>query len=95
MRASGSELVWDLVFEIEFSSGMVMVVPVVFPLGYTIIILLGLVLNNSFGTWEGSLVVVSLGTLSGFIIDTGEGFLLYYHWDFQLDTHLNRLVISD
>ena len=76
MRASGSELVWDLVFEIEFSSGMVKVVLVVFPLGYTIIILLGLVLNNSFGTWEGSLVVVSLGTLSGLIIDTGEGFFV-------------------
>ena len=41
-------------------------------LGYSINIILGLVLDNYFGTWEGSLVVVSLVTLSGLVVVTGE-----------------------
>ena len=40
-------------------------------------ILLGLALGNSFVTWEGYLVGVSLDTLVGLVIGTGEGSLVY------------------
>ena len=39
-------------------------------------ILLGLVLGNYFGIWEGSLVGVSLGPPDGLIIGTVEGSLV-------------------
>ena len=55
---------------------MVMVAPVGYPLGYSINMLLGLVLFNSFDTWEGYLVRVSLGTLARLIIVTREGSLV-------------------
>ena len=38
--------------------------------------LLRLALGNYFGPWEGYLVVISLGRLDGFIIGTGEGYLV-------------------
>ena len=55
---------------------MVLGAPVGYPLGYYINILLGLAFFNSLGTWEGSLVVVSLVPLVGLIIGTGEGYLV-------------------
>ena len=55
---------------------MVLVAPFGYPLGYSINIFLGLVLSNSFGTWEVSLVGVLIGTLSDFIIDDVEGYLV-------------------
>ena len=69
---SGSELVWDMEFELGFSVGMVLGAPVEYPLGHSIIMLLGLALDKSFGTWEVSLVGVSLGPLDGLMIGTGE-----------------------
>ena len=38
--------------------------------------LLGLSLGNYFGTWEGTLVEVSLGTLAGLMIGIWEGYLV-------------------
>ena len=38
--------------------------------------LIGLKLGNSFGTWGGYLVGVSLVTLRGLTIGTGEGYLV-------------------
>ena len=68
MITSGSDLGWDLVFELGFSVDMMMVVPIGSPLGYSINMLLGLALVNYFGTWEVSLVGVSLGALDGLMI---------------------------
>ena len=68
----GSKLGWDLGFELGFSVDMVPVAPVGYPLGHYINTLLGLALDNYFGTWEGYLFVVSLGTLDGLMIGTGE-----------------------
>ena len=67
---SGSGLGWDMCFDIILSVVMVIGIPIGYPLGYSINMLLGLELDNYFGTWEISLVVVSLGTLYGLIIDT-------------------------
>ena len=58
-------------FELGFSVDMVLGAPVGTSLGYSINMLLGLILYNYFGTWKGSLVVISLGALDGLIIDTG------------------------
>ena len=74
MRTSGFDIGWSLVFEIVFSVEMVLIAPVGYPLGYSINIFLGLVIDNYFGTWEGSLVVVSLGALAGLVVVTGEGY---------------------
>ena len=49
--------------------------PVGYTLGYSINMLLGLALENSFRSWEGYLVVVSLVPLDGLVIGTGEGYL--------------------
>ena len=43
---------------------------------YSINMLIGLVLYNYFGTWEGYLVVISLDTLVDLVIGTGEGYLV-------------------
>ena len=53
-----------------------MVIPVGSPLGYFIIIFLGLALFNSFGTQEEYLVIVSLVILTGLIICAVEGSLV-------------------
>ena len=58
MRASESELGWDLGFDLGFSVSLVMGAPVVSPLGYLIDILLGLALYHYFSTWELSLIGV-------------------------------------
>ena len=42
---------------------------------YSINVLLGLALVNYFVTFEGSLVEVSLVSLAGLMIGTGEGYL--------------------
>ena len=55
---------------------MVLKSPVGYPLGYSINMLILLALVNSFGTWEVYLFGVSLDTLSGLIIGTGEGSLV-------------------
>ena len=44
---------------------------VAYHLGYSLNMLLVLALGTSFVTWKVSLVVVSLVTISGFIIGTG------------------------
>ena len=51
---------------------MVLGAPVGYPLGYSINMLIGLELENYFGTQEGYLVGVSLATLTGLMIGTGE-----------------------
>ena len=59
-------------FEPGLPVGMVLGSLVGFPLGYPINMLLGLSLFNSFGIWEGYLVEVSINTLVGLMIGTGE-----------------------
>ena len=76
LRKSGSELGWALVFELVLSVDMVLIEYVGYPLGYSINMLLVLDLDNSFETWEGSLVGVSLGPLDGLIIGTGEVYIV-------------------
>ena len=76
MITSGSELGWNLGFELVFSVDMVLVVPVGYPLGYSIDIILGFTIDNYIGTLKGSLVVVSLHTLSGSVVGIGEGYLV-------------------
>ena len=73
---SGSELGWNLGFELGFSVNMVLVAPVGSPLGYSISILLVLVIDNYSGTWESSLGVFFLHTLAGWVVGTGEGYLV-------------------
>ena len=68
MRTSGSEIVWALGFELGSSVDMVLLAPVGSPLGYSINMLLGLALENYFGTWEVSLAGVLLGALDGLMI---------------------------
>ena len=63
------------VFGLGLSDGMVLGAPAVYPLVYSIKILLGLALVNYFVTFEGSLVEVSLVSLAGLMIGTGEGYL--------------------
>ena len=70
MRESGYEICRYLFFELGVSVGMVMGASIGSPLIYSIIMLIGLELGNSFGTWEGYLVVVSFGTLVGFMVFT-------------------------
>ena len=80
LRTSGSDIGWDLGFELGFSVDMVMGEPVVYPLGYYINMLIFVALDNSFDTWEGSLVVVSLDTLSGLMIGTlFRGVLVWFN----------------
>ena len=55
---------------------MVLLSPVGSPLGYSINILLVLVIDNYSGTWEGSLVKVLLVTLAVLVVVTGEGYLV-------------------
>ena len=50
--------------------------PVGSPFGYYINMLLGLEIDNYFWTWEGYLVVFSLGTLDGLMIGTVERYLV-------------------
>ena len=76
MITSGSDILWNLGFELVFSGDMVLVAPIGSPLGYSINILLGLVIENSFDIWEGSLVVVLLVTLAGLVVVTGEGYFV-------------------
>ena len=72
LRESDSVIVSDLGFKLGWSVFMVLVAPVWYPLEGSIGIFIGLVLSNSFGTWEESLVGVSLGTLIGLMIFTGK-----------------------
>ena len=51
---------------------MVLGAPIGYPLGYSINMLIGLELENYFSKREGSLVEVSLETLTGLMIGTGE-----------------------
>ena len=62
--------------ELGLSVGMVLVVPVGYPLGYSINMLLGLSLVNYFGTYEGYLFRSLLCTLAGLILDTVERYLV-------------------
>ena len=55
---------------------MILVSTVGYPIEGSIIIFLGLALGNSFGTWEGYFIGVSLGALGVSMIDTGEGYLV-------------------
>ena len=55
---------------------MVLIEPVGSPLGYYINMLLGLVLFNSFGTWEEYLVGFIIGRLAGLMIGTGGRYLV-------------------
>ena len=52
---------------------MVMGAHLGYPIGYSINMLLGLELGNYFGTWEASLVVVSLDIHYGLMIGNEEG----------------------
>ena len=63
-------------FELRYSVDMVLGAPVGYSLGYSINMLLGLILYNYFGTWKGSLVVISFGPLDGLMIYTKEGSLV-------------------
>ena len=74
-RASWSDIGCDLGFELGLSVGTMMVAPVGYPLEDSIGMLLGLTLGTSFETWEIYLVWISLGTLGGWMIGTGEGSL--------------------
>ena len=71
LRASGSDIGWDMGFELGWSVGMVLGEPVGSLLEVSIIIFIGMALQNYFGTWEGYLVGHSLGALGGLIIGTG------------------------
>ena len=76
LRESGSEFVWDLVYEWCLSVGMFLGATVGSSLEYLIIMLLVLSLRNYSGTWELYLVGLSLGTLAGLLIGTVEGYLV-------------------
>ena len=76
LRAYGSELGWFMGFELILIFGMVMRAYVGSPLGYSINMLLGLALGNSFDAQEWYLFWVSLDTLVGLMIDNGEGFVV-------------------
>ena len=76
MIKSGSDLEWDLGFELGFSVKMLLGVFVGSSLGYSINMLLHMELFNPFGTWEGYFYRVSIRTLVGLIIITGEGYLV-------------------
>ena len=71
LRESGSEFVWDLVYEWCLSVGMFLGATVGSSLEYLIIMLLVLSLINYSGTWEVYLVGFPLGTLGGLMIGTG------------------------
>ena len=72
LRTSRSELGRYLWFELGFPVRFMKEAHVGYPIGYSINVFLGLVLCNSFEKWERSLVGVSLITLYGFMICTGE-----------------------
>ena len=72
----GSDIEWALGFELGFSVDMVMGAPIGYLIGYYINMLLGLALCNYSVTKERYLVGVSLGTLYGLMIVTGEGSLV-------------------
>ena len=55
---------------------MVLGAPVGYPIEISISLFLGLLFGNSFGTWEVSLVKVSLGALGGLMVGTVEGSLV-------------------
>ena len=74
LRKSGSDTAWVMGFNLGFSVDTVMGAPIGSPLGYYINMLLGLELCNYFVTREGYLVGVSLGTIYGLMIVTGEGY---------------------
>ena len=76
LRASRSEIIWAVVFELGLSVGMVLVAPVESLLQFSIRMLLVLELCNYFLAWEGSLVGFSLFTLGVLMIGTGEGYLV-------------------
>ena len=70
-------LVWDL--ELDTLTGSIKMslgAHVGYTLGGSIGIFLGLALGNYFGTWELSLVGVSLVAPSGLMIGTREGYLV-------------------
>ena len=75
LRSYVSELGCDIGFELGLSDVMVMGAPAGYLLVYSINMFLGLKLGNYFGTREGYLVGVSLVTLNGLMIVTGEGSL--------------------
>ena len=76
LRAYGSDLGWDLIFELGLSVVMVLGAPFRYPIGYSIDTLLVLALGNQFETWEESLVGVLIATLAGLMIGNGEGSLV-------------------
>ena len=78
-----------MVFEIGFSVDMMVGALVGSPLGYSINMLLVLALFNYFGTWEGYLVGVSLGTLYVLMIGIVEGFLVCLSLKIPLGSPLN------
>ena len=53
LRISGSELDWDLVFELGLPVDMVLGSPDGYTLVYSINMFILLALRNSFGAWEG------------------------------------------
>ena len=76
LRASGSNLVWALGFELGMSVGMEIISPVGYPLESSILALIILSLSNFFSTWEEYLVGSLPGVLGGFMIGTWEGSLV-------------------
>ena len=61
---------------LEGSIKIVLVSPIGYPYGGSTSMFLCSALGNYFGTWEGYLVGVSLGTLVGLMIDTRERYLV-------------------
>ena len=76
LRISISVNGWYLGFDLRFSVVVVMGAPLSPPLVYSMNMLIGLVLINSFGKWEGLFVEVSLGTPDRLMIGTVEGYLI-------------------
>ena len=74
LKPSGSDILLDMgsliVYVLRSSVVMVLGALVQYPLLGAINVFLGLELGNLFGTWEGYLVGVSLGSLSDLMIGT-------------------------
>ena len=77
LRTSVYELVWAMGFELNFSVYMETGSPIIYPLEYSINMFIGLALENSFGTWDVSLVGVSLGPIYGLMTVTEEVSLVW------------------
>ena len=75
MRTLWSDIYWALGFELVLPFDMVLVATVGYPLEYSINMFFGLELEILFGSYEVSLVLVSIVTLSVLIIFTGYRYL--------------------